>query len=367
MAGIFAKRQIKRSDCLVFFFEGEGLHCVNYLTGSVFASAPILVSTLAVLDRWRSASEIERLLREYSGRSVRRTIRNLLARKLVVEQGTPQAKREKELAPWGAWGLEARFFHFLTKAAFRAGGPLPDEKTYARALLRKSPQPDFFKRYPGARQLLLPQSKSPRNSEFARVLRERRTHRSFAPGALSLDELALLLRLTWGVTEWIHWPGLGKLPVKTSPSGGCRQPLEVYVWAHRVAGVPRGIYHYRADRHVLERLKGNITAAQAARLCARQGWVNGCSALFIMTAVFPRVMWRYPSSRAYRVVLLEAGHFCQTFLLAATWLGLAPFCTAALRDEEIEKALGLDGARESVLYAAGVGLRSRTLPAGKEC
>jgi len=66
-------------------------------------------------------------------------------------------------------------------------------------------------------------------------------------------------------------------------------------------------------------------------------------------------MWRYHFSRAYRVVLLEAGHFCQTFCLVATWLGLAPFCTAALVDEKLEEVLGLDGASETVLYAAGIG------------
>ena len=75
-----------------------------------------------------------------------------------------------------------------------------------------------------------------------------------------------------------------------------------------------------------------------------------------MTAVFPRTMWKYRVARAYRVVLLDAGHLCQTFCLVATWLGLAPFCTAALKDTLIEKDLGIDGIRESVLYVAGVGL-----------
>ena len=74
-----------------------------------------------------------------------------------------------------------------------------------------------------------------------------------------------------------------------------------------------------------------------------------------MTAVFQRTMWKYQHVRAYRVVLLDAGHLCQTFCLVATWLGLAPFCTAALKDTLIEKELGIDGIRESVLYVAGVG------------
>ena len=63
--------------------------------------------------------------------------------------------------------------------------------------------------------------------------------------------------------------------------------------------------------------------------------------------------------RAYRIVLTDAGHICQTFCLVATWLGLAPFCTMALADSRIEAALRIDGVGESVLYAAGVGTPPR--------
>jgi hypothetical protein len=59
-------------------------------------------------------------------------------------------------------------------------------------------------------------------------------------------------------------------------------------------------------------------------------------------------------------VLLDAGHIGQTFLLAATWLGLAPFCTMALADTNLERDLGVDGVSESAVFAAGFGTR----PAG---
>jgi nitroreductase len=56
-------------------------------------------------------------------------------------------------------------------------------------------------------------------------------------------------------------------------------------------------------------------------------------------------------------VLLDAGHVCQTFCLVATWLKLAPFCTQALADSAVERALGADGVDEVLIYAAGVGTR----------
>jgi len=40
-------------------------------------------------------------------------------------------------------------------------------------------------------------------------------------------------------------------------------------------------------------------------------------------------------------------------------LGLAPFCTMALADSKVEKALRLDGISESVVYAAAWARRRR--------
>lgn len=345
---------IKRSDCLVFFFREGRLYCKNYLTGVEVATAPIIVSVLHLLGRWRESESAERLLPGYSSRSIRSTLDKLRRNTLLLNKGSPQARQESLLKAWSVWGEEARFFHFATKHAFRFGRA-PNERRYTQAHLKRHPQPAQIKAYPRADQISLPRSGERRDSEFERILLERRTHRHFATGSVSLEQLSTVLDLTWGIKGHLCWPGLGRLPLKTSPSGGARHPLEVYVFALRVAGLPRGVYHYRADRQSLELLRRGTTEDRLVKLCAGQDWIGGCAALFVMTAVLPRVMWRYHFSRAYRVVLLEAGHFCQTFCLVATWLGLAPFCTAAFADARLEEELGLDGANETVLYAAGVG------------
>jgi SagB-type dehydrogenase family enzyme len=351
---------IKRSECLVFFFRDGKLHCKNYLTGIEVLTAPILVSVLQALGRWRASEEVEGLLAEYSPVSIRRTLANLRRHTLLLYKNSAQAKQEALLGTWKVWAEEARFFHFATKHAF-SSGKVVDERRFTRSLLKKHPQPAQLKRYPGARQIPLPAPPGVPHGEFERVLLSRRTHRRFARGAISLEQVSRILNLTWGIKGHLQWPGLGKLLLKTSPSGGARHPLEVYVFALRVAGLARGLYHYRADHHALERLRREASEDRLVGMCAGQDWIRHCSALFVMTAVLPRVMWRYHFSRAYRVVLLEAGHFCQTFCLVATSLGLAPFCTAALVDPKLERELGVDGASETVLYAAGVG---RKMPRG---
>jgi SagB-type dehydrogenase family enzyme len=338
----------------VFYFRDGTLHCKNYLTGIEVASAPIVISVLDALDRWRQANKVKDLLPGYSRRSIRRTLTNLHRHTLVLHKGSARAKQEALLKKWDIWGKEAHFFHFATKHAFRWGIPVKKQR-YTPEFLKEHPQPDLLKRYHHVDRISLPDRTKSRHSEFERVLLARRTHRRFAHSGISLERLSAILDLTWGVKGYLRWPGLGRLFLKTSPSGGARHPIEVYLFALRVKGLQRGIYHYRGDRNSLERIGRAVNEERLVKLCAGQGWIRHCSALFVMTAVFPRVMWRYHFSRAYRVVLFEAGHFCQTFCLVATWLGLAPFCTAALVDEKLEEELSLDGVNETVLYAAGLG------------
>jgi len=347
---------VKRSNCLVFFFHDGALHCKNYLTGKEFEASPLLVPILGKLDGWRGFRGVERLLPEYSPASIRQSLRRLIASTAVLVRGGSQAKRESALSAWQTWGVEARFFHLATKNTHTA--PITvDEARFNRALKRREPPPPSLKRYFARARVHLPDPTSQLHGQLPEVLLSRRTHRHFGAGRVSLEQLSILLRLTWGFTNHIHWPGLGSLPVKTSPSGGARHSLEVYLWCSHVKGLSPGIYHYRPDRHELELLKAGRIAEQMARLCGHQEWVQDCSVLFVMTTVLARVTWRYRFSRAYRVILLEAGHFGQTFCLVATWLGLAPFCTAALDDEKIEIDLDLN-AGEAVLYAAGVGTRA---------
>ena len=184
----------------------------------------------------------------------------------------------------------------------------------------------------------------------------RRTWRRFGRRPVSLASLSRLLGLTFGAQRLMDLGASGGAMLRTSPSAGARNPIEAYVVIRHVSGVPPGVYHYAPVEHRLVRLKGGAHATIERHLPG-QAWYGKASVLVLMTAVFARVDWKYPSARAYRDVLLETGHFGQTFCLVATALGLAPFCTGALADTLIERDLGLDGVTESVIYAVGVGTR----------
>ena len=349
----------RRSPYLVSYWVDSHLVFANYATARFLTADAFTTEVLDFFDRWRSVAALEQRFPEFTPASLRRTVRTLTQHTLLQEASQGRQANERAMAWWDTWNPAAGFFHFATKDIPYELDLEAVERDLERQV-RESPPPPAVKHYPRAPQIALPAPR--RQDEFPQVLLGRRTWRRFSRAPLRLSELATLLGLTWGVQHWVRSTGDTRAVLKTSPSAGALHPLEVYVAALRVAGLPRGLYHYAADRHRLERLRRGVGAGTAVKYLAGQWWFRDAAAVMLMTAVFPRNQWKYQHARAYRTVLLDAGHLCQTFLLTATWLGLAPFCTMALADSRIERDLGLDGVSESVLYAAGVGVR----PAGVE-
>jgi SagB-type dehydrogenase family enzyme len=348
-----AALKLKSASCQIAYWKDGELRIVNYLTGKTFSMQP---ATLNVIRFFFTPGTVQDALlefRTYSPESVAKSILKLIDAQLLLEHGSAELERDEQVqSSWRAW-LPEGGFHFMTKDTPYVPWDWPIEKKLK--LLPATPAPPQFKKIRGADRVRL-KSHKVIPDVFFETLHTRRTHREFAGGKVSLEDISQLLQTTWGIQGYFHTDVLGRLPYKTSPSGGARHPGEVYLMALKVEGLKKGIYHYQAKDNCLARLHGRATPGMASAYCADQPYFSKAAALFIMTAVFARTMWKYGRARAYRVVLLETGHLCQTFCLTATRLGLAPFSTAALKDSLIEKDLGLDGISESVLYIAGVGL-----------
>ncbi len=92
-----------------------------------------------------------------------------------------------------------------------------------------------------------------------------------------------------------------------------------------------------------------VTAA-----CLSQSIALECAVAFIWSCVIYRMAWRY-SERAYRLVLLDAGHVCQNLYLAAEQINCGVCAIGAFDDELMAGLLGIDGQEEFVIYCATVG------------
>ena len=336
----------------VHWHDGE-LRIVNYLTRETFAAQPILLEVLRFFFSPKTIVQAMLEFQAYTTQSVGEVILELIKAGLLLERDSPEAARDGLLdASWKHW-LPVGGYHFLTKDAPYLKGDLTVAEE-SRAIPR-TPQPAKFKSIEGAERIALAPPDG-RTDSFFQTLHARRTRRAFSRAPASVAAVSKLLQTTWGVQGFMDSKYFGALPLKTSPSGGARHPIEVYLMALRVQGLDAGLYHYDARAHALERIASGASAQQARAYCADQPYAARAAALFIMTAIFARTMWKYPHPRAYRVVLLDAGHLGQTFCLTATRMGLAPFSTAALKDTLIERDLGIDGISESVIYVTGFGM-----------
>jgi SagB-type dehydrogenase family enzyme len=344
---------LRRARSLTAYWRDGEFFIENFVTKIAVSAAPITVQVLSLFDDWRPRASLANELSEFSRSSVTRAIRALVEHTLLVQEGSKVARVDEQVATtWQHW-LPHGSFHFSTKDAAFAN---PKQwKRLVKGIKAEGPQPPLTKSYPNRPAKALPPART-ESDEFLRVLLERKTHREFSGESLPLESLATLLRYTWGTIGTYDSPNWGTLYHKTSPSGGARHPAEVYVAALDVDGLTPGLYHYNHVDHTLEQLRTGDLRDEVLRNTLGQEHVGNACAVCFMTSVFPRSTYKYHTPRAYRVVTLDNGHVGQTFCLVATWLGLAPFTTAAVADTAIEKALGIDGVTESIMYVAGVGM-----------
>jgi SagB-type dehydrogenase family enzyme len=343
-------RRVRRSAHVVSFWDGDRAVFVNYARG---VRAPASSLTWQLLD-WchvpRTLPEIVAAIGGGASRSVTRLVNALVDMGLLVDCSAPDDPRDAAMARWSSWNPSAGLFHTVSRQVKYTEQPEYDRQLRAKATRQRMPASVKPRR---AASIALPAAGD--TSALAPIAAARRTYRQFGRAKVSGAAFAELLRITSGVFGWLTVPGLGDVPLTTSPSAGARHPIETYVIVLAVDGIDRGIYHYAPDRHALDVIATRADRGLVRRFLPAQPWMAECGAIVFFSAVFARTRWRYEFARAYRAVLLEAGHVCQTLLLTATSLDLASFATMAIDERAVERALEIDGIDESVLYAAGVG------------
>jgi SagB-type dehydrogenase family enzyme len=125
-------------------------------------------------------------------------------------------------------------------------------------------------------------------------------------------------------------------------------PLDIYLLAGNVTGLPSGVYHYSPQGHNL------IAMVQSSRLdelysssSGREAWIKSAPAIFIVTGVFEHVN-RMMGQDQSRLVYIEAGTAAENLLLEVVSLGLASTYTAGFDANRTEELLGLSKGEELI-------------------
>jgi SagB-type dehydrogenase family enzyme len=275
---------------------------------------------------------------------------------LVAWRSARHRAEEANESGWGRWGRLVALFHTDTRN-------LRDERFITaeanqerlRQRLDGDPAPPVCRELPAVtrRVALAPKDgASWARSDFLDVLSHRRSTRRFGDAPVPFASLSALLRLAAGITE-LDEPT--QTAFKTSASGGGRHPTEVYVHAHRVAGLEPGLYHLNTRTDELELVGPPRDPDTLVALIGDQEWVADSGCVVFFTSVLARSMWKYSTPRTYRMLHVDVGHLSQTCYLLAAALGLGMTFTAAIQDENLEEWLGIDAAHEIVMGCSVIG------------
>ena len=147
--------------------------------------------------------------------------------------------------------------------------------------------------------------------------------------------------------------GAGYASRRAYPSAGARYPIEVYVIWNTHSETKPGAYHYNVKSHCLELVKECDPSTNLQKMTG-EDWVRDAQFAVALTCVFSRVLGKY-GERAYRYIMLEAGHVMQNFCLVSQSMDYAICPIGGFIDDMLECLLGVDGANEAALYLATIG------------
>ena len=252
---------------------------------------------------------------------------------LLAAEGYINVDPRRDRSEWREWSFHDAMFHSRSRSG-RHGYPYG--ATYARASER-DPLPAAKPRPAGDVIELATVDLEQIGREdppFAAVLEARQSWRMPGPRALTIDELGEFLYRSARI-RGRRGTEREEVSNRPYPGGGADYELEIAVLAHRVEGLPRGLYAYDPLDHVLVLTSEWSPSVDqlAADVASKTAVDQVPDAAFLVTARMGRLTYKYESI-PYAVALKDVGSLFGTWYLTATAMGLAP-CAIGGGDSEI--------------------------------
>lgn len=189
----------------------------------------------------------------------------------------------------------------------------------------------------------LPQPKIEGDISLERVIKNRRTIRSFTPDPLTKEQFAQLLWATQGTTDDRGFK-------RAAASGGALYPMDIYavVGEKGVEGLEAGIYHYESKGHTFSLVLEGDFRVELSRAALSQMWMARAPLNLVITAEYSRICVKY-GERGVRYAMIEAGHIGQNIFLQAEAMGLGAGIVGAFQDERVIKTMNIPKTHEPLL------------------
>ncbi len=221
--------------------------------------------------------------------------------------------------------------------------------------IKELPQPDLTKAYDkDSRIITLPKvnKKVLQKTGVDDCIADRKTNREYKEIPITIDQLSYLLWATQGVKEI---RGDNYATVRSVPSAGARHPFETYLAINNVEGLQKGIYRYLPMEHELMFVyEEKDIKKKIVKGTLNQKFVSSAAVSFVWACIPYRGEWRYDKN-SHKVMLIDAGHICQSLYIACEALGLGTCALAAYDQKLMDEIIKVDGQDEYVVYMAPVG------------
>ena len=166
-----------------------------------------------------------------------------------------------------------------------------------------------------------------------KALLQRRSVRDYKAQPLKISEVSQILWAAQGITD--------ERGLRTVPSAGALYPLEVFLVAGNVSGLPAGAYRYKPAGHELVKVAEGDRRAELCEAARGQKSVKNSAAVVVFTAIYERSTVKY-GDRGIRYSHIEVGCASQNVYLQAVSLDIGTVFIGAFDDSQVRQLLSLD-------------------------
>ena len=197
-------------------------------------------------------------------------------------------------------------------------------------------------------------NKALKKTTLIEALKKRETVRKFISKKISIDELSLILKYSFGVKEDTQMLNGYKIPRRYYGSGGGLYPIRTYIFINKVKGINEGIYKYQPITHSLRLIEqDHIELHEFLENQASIDYHNINFAVLFVYEVNKSYMKYGELSLAH--AFIEIGLMSQNLHLISSGIGLGTCDIGGFKKVILEKRMHLCGVNRQVLYCALVG------------